>query len=121
VKIETIVNPNSDAIAKFVEQVRKQCSSTNYVVQGSPVNLYLFGGYTTTLDVQNALYKLVPVMIAVTLVVVVLLIAVSFGSIILAIRLLFTIFISLAWTYGFMVIIFTKADYNGHKYLLSLF
>jgi len=65
--------------------------------------MYLVGGYTTTLDVQNALFKLVPVMIAVTVIVVLLFISINFGSAMLAIRLVFTVVVSLAWTYGLLV------------------
>jgi len=106
IKIETIVNPNSDVIAKFIEDIRKQCDASNYQIDNTKVDMYLFGGYTTTLDVQTALYKLVPVMISTTLIVVILFVPASFGFIFLAIRLLFTVFVSLSLTYGFMVIVY---------------
>lgn len=105
IQIQTVVNPNSQAIVGFINSVRKlltsYASSTTY--NGTPVNAYLFGGYTTTLDVQNILYKLVPLMIGLTVGIVLLLVTLAFGSIAVSLRLAFTIFVSLAWTYGFMV------------------
>ena len=99
-------DPNSDEIAGFVREVRKQCSEASYVIKGNKVKLFLFGGYTTTLDVQDALYKLVPVMISTTLIAVLIFVGISFGSVLLALRLLFTIAVSLVWTYGFMVTLY---------------
>lgn len=106
VKIETIVNPNSQTITGFILDIRALLNSldASTVFNGQKnVQFYLFGAYTTTLDVQNALYALVPVMISTTVIVVLLFVSVNFGSVALAVRLAFTIFISLAMTYGLMV------------------
>jgi uncharacterized membrane protein YdfJ with MMPL/SSD domain len=108
VEINTVINPNSQEVVPFIESVREfliEFSKDNQF-QSETVDLYLFGAYTTTLDVQTSLYKFLPVMIITTIVIVMTLIAVSFGSVLLAIRLLFTVSISLLWTYGLMVIVY---------------
>jgi hypothetical protein len=56
--------------------------------------------------VITALYKFVPIMIGTTVSIVVLLVGISFGSILVVARLIFTIFVSLCWTYGMMVIVY---------------
>jgi predicted RND superfamily exporter protein len=105
INIETITNPNSQTMAGFIEDVRSLCTShsSKAIVNGGKVEMYLVGGYTTTLDVQNSLLKLVPVMIAVTCIVVLFFISINFGSAMLSIRLVFTVVVSLAWTYGLLV------------------
>lgn len=69
-------------------------------------SLYLFGGYTTTYDVQTALFKVVPVVIGVTVAIVLAMVGVSFGSVSLAARLVVTTGVSLAWTYGLLVLVY---------------
>ena len=49
------------------------------------------------------MYSLYPVMIGTTIAVVIFIIGVSFGSVLLPVRLLLTVAISLCWTYGLMV------------------
>lgn len=49
------------------------------------------------------MYSLYPVMIGSTIAVVIFIIGVSFGSVLLPVRLLLTVAISLCWTYGLMV------------------
>lgn len=49
------------------------------------------------------MYELYPIMIASTIAVVIFIIGVSFGSVLLPIRLLLTVAISLCWTYGLLV------------------
>lgn len=105
IQIQTIVNPNSQVIVKFINSVRKLLISytDSNKLYGATVGAYLFGAYTSTLDVQNILYKLVPLMIGLTVGIVLLFVTAAFGSIPLALRLAFTVFTSLAWTYGLMV------------------
>ena len=55
------------------------------------------------LDMQNTLYGYAPTDVCVTLALVLLLIGGSFGSVVLALRLLVTVLISLCVTYGAMV------------------
>ena len=108
VKMELSVAPNSQQAVPYIKSIRiklKEMTSTP-PVSGFPVKLYLFGGYTTTLDIQEALFGLVPIMIGVTCAIVLLLIGLSFGSVLLAARLAFTVFISLCWTYGLMVLVY---------------
>ena len=70
------------------------------------VELHLLGGYTTTMDVQEALYTVVPVVVAVTVISVVAMVGTSFGSVSLALRLVVTTGVSLAWTYGLLVLVY---------------
>ncbi len=110
IKIETIINPNSQSAAGFVVDMRhiidKYESETAYGSTMNQVKLYLFGAYTSTLDVQNALYATVPTLIGCTIAIVLSLIFFSFGSIMIAVRLAITVFISLSWTYGLMVYVY---------------
>jgi len=105
VTVETLVDPDSDVIVPFINSVRKILIdlTARSPVPTFPVKAHLFGGYTTTIDVQNALYAVVPIVIGVTVAIVLVIITFSFGSIFLALRLVFTVFTSLCWTYGLMV------------------
>ena len=102
ITIQTIVDPDADAIVPFILFVRNimaiQASTTNGTSIG--MNTYLFGGYTSSYDLQIALYQLVPIMILSTVLVVLVLVASNFGSIFIPIRLAATVFVSLSWTYG---------------------
>lgn len=108
IEVNTVINPNSQEVVPFIESVRDFLIdfSKDNQFQSETVDLYLFGAYTTTLDVQTSLYKFMPVMIITTIFIVMALIAVSFGSVLLALRLLFTVSISLLWTYGLMVMVY---------------
>ena len=102
ITIETIVDPDADAIVPFILFVRNilsvQASTAN--ATSIKMNTYLFGGYTAPYDLQNALYELVPIMILSTVLVVLVLVAMNFGSVFIPIRLAATVFVSLSWTYG---------------------
>jgi uncharacterized membrane protein YdfJ with MMPL/SSD domain len=107
-KMELTIPPNSQAAVPYIRSMRTALSSwsTSPPVSGFPVEMHLFGGYTTNYDVQSALYALVPVMISVTVIVVLIIIGASFGSVLLSLRLAFTIFCTLCWTYGLMVLVY---------------
>ena len=112
IQIETIIDPDSEDIVPFIVNTRKlldDFSSSHYYYNHTtvpmtivPVNTYLFGGYTTTYDLQVLVYTLVPYLVVSTLVAVLILIFISFGSIALTLRLLITVCLSLTWAYGFM-------------------
>jgi len=114
--METLVNPNSNAVVPFVKDVRRILSEVEraYALGAPPgggpplpsLKLYLIGGYCTSMDIQDALYTLVPQQIALVVTLVLIIIGVSFGSVILALRLLVTLFVSLSWTYGVMVLVY---------------
>ncbi len=107
--IETIVSPNSQVAVGFIRKVRDKLllfTEESLATYGLQVDMYLFGAYTTTLDVQDALYAMVPMMIGATVGLVMLILAVSFGSIGLVVRLAYTVFVSLCWTYGLMVLVY---------------
>ncbi len=117
IRIETIINPNSQKAEGFVVDMRKILdkyeSKTAYGSTYNQVKLYLFGAYTTTLDVQDALYATVPTLIGCTIAIVMALIFFSFGSIMIAVRLAITVFISLSWTYGLMVYVYQPGPSQG--------
>ena len=102
ISIQTIVDPDADAIVPFIVFVRKIMASQASTTNGTSIgmNTYLFGGYTSSYDLQIALYELVPIMILSTVLVVLVLVATNFGSIFIPIRLAATVFVSLSWTYG---------------------
>lgn len=108
IRLELKVPPRSQVTVPFIKSLRTKLKDfTNAApVTGFNVKMFLFGGYTTTLDVQDSLFSLVPIMIAVTIVIVLVMIGISFGSVLLALRLAFTVFISLCWTYGLMVLVY---------------
>lgn len=112
VAIETTINPNSQEVVDFIRNVRILCSSSaaSSTVNGGKVQMFLFGGYTATLDIQDALYKLVPMMISVTVIVVFFFVSLNFGSVMLSLRLVFTVLISLSWTFGLMVAVYQPGD-----------
>ncbi len=105
VTMTTLISPNSQAIVGFINGVRGLIAS--YVSPSSvKPTMHLFGGYTTTMDVQDSLYKLVPAEIGAVVAIVLLIVGLSFGSVGLALRLAVTIFVSLVWTYGLMVLVY---------------
>ena len=106
--IETTVNPNSQVVVGFVEGMRSLLAAYESGPPSPPLplQLYLFGAYTTTLDVQNALFKLVPVQIGVVVAIVLIIVGAAFGSIGLTIRLVATVGISLCWTFGLVVLVY---------------
>jgi uncharacterized membrane protein YdfJ with MMPL/SSD domain len=117
INIQTLINPNSQAIIPFVRKTRDILTQiAGAYAAGTPptpgapplptLQLYLVGGYTTTLDVQDSLYKLVPQQVGIVLFLVILIVGVSFGSIVLSLRLLVTLFVALSWTYGLMVLVY---------------
>lgn len=106
VNMQTLINPQSDKMVDFIRSVRSYIKSFQSPVSGFSVQLYLYGGYSSTMDVQDALYKLVPVEIAVVLLIVVIILAISFASVTLVLRLLFTILYTLGLTYGLMVLVY---------------
>jgi hypothetical protein len=105
IQIATIVPPDSDAMAAFVVSMRSLLAASAAATRSTAlsVDLYLFGAYTSQLDVQNTLYGYAPTDVCVTLALVLVLIGGSFGSVVLALRLLVTVLISLCVTYGAMV------------------
>lgn len=105
IQVNTIVDPDSQAISQFIVNTRsllKSYSAANPLPTGT-TTMYLFGGFTTTYDLQQIVYALVPVMVAVTFIAVMLLIGLGFGSVFLTLRLLLTVGMSLSWAYGLMV------------------
>ena len=77
--INTIIDPDSEAIAQFIIDVRNLLesfdSSTFY--QNAQLKTYLYGGYTFTLDLQILVYSLVPYLISATLLLVMVLIGID--------------------------------------------
>jgi regulator of extracellular matrix RemA (YlzA/DUF370 family) len=89
ITIETIINPDSTAIARFVQSVRNKLESFSRTttLNNNFIEAWLIGGYCTSLDVQKALYELLPTMIVCTLAVAIVLVGISFGSLMIAARL----------------------------------
>lgn len=79
-------------------------SATTTIANDIPVSGYLFGAFTPYLDVQNALYELVPMVVGISLAVVFIIITISFGSLLVSIRLMFTIYCTLSITFGLLVL-----------------
>jgi predicted RND superfamily exporter protein len=105
IQIKTIVDPDSQAITNFIVEMRNLINSftSTTTLNGNRIEGYLFGGYTTTYDLQVIVYNLVPTMIGVTISAVVILIAWNFGSLALTLRLMLSVGMSLCWTYGMLV------------------
>jgi uncharacterized membrane protein YdfJ with MMPL/SSD domain len=104
IQVETLVNPNSEAVEGFVRGVRALLSERARV--DPSVAGYLFGGYTTSLDVMDLLYALVPTEVGIIVAIVVVAVGSSFGSFMIAVRLVFTIAVSLCWTFGLMTLVY---------------
>ncbi len=105
VTIKTLTDPNSHAMVDMINFIRDLIASWPQTPD-FPVEMHLFGAYTTTMDLQNALYKLVPLEVGGMVGLVMVVVGASFGSAGLALRLTVTVFISLAWAYGLMVLIY---------------
>ena len=109
VKLVTLTSPRSLAIVAFIRSVRNLGAklAAAAVPSGAlAVRTYLVGGITTDVDVQDALYALVPLEIGVVVGLVLLVVAASFRALVIAVRLVVTIFVSLVWTFGLMVLVY---------------
>jgi hypothetical protein len=110
IQITTIIDPDSEEITAWIDSTRKLLKSMDSeTTLGSSTNhieSYLFGGYTTNLDLQRLLYSMVPYMIAATIIMVVVMVGFGFGGVVIAIRLAVTVGISLCWTYGMMAVVY---------------
>jgi uncharacterized membrane protein YdfJ with MMPL/SSD domain len=53
IRIETTVNPNSEAVVDFIRETRVILDHRSASSTPIHIRMYLFGGYTTTLDVQG--------------------------------------------------------------------
>ena len=105
IAIETTKSPNGQVIVPFIHSVRDLISA--YSAPALPkLKLYLFGGYTTTMDVQDQLYALLPYDIIAVVVLVLVTVAFSFLSVGLGARLIATIAMSLCWSFGLSVLIY---------------
>ncbi len=115
-QVETLVNPNSQGVIPFIVEFRKTLDALQAAFRAGDssvggtrlpgLSLYLIGGYTATMDIQDALYTMVPAQIALVFALVLIIVTVAFWSLLLTLRLLYTIFVSLAWTYGLMVLVY---------------
>ena len=115
-QVETLVNPNSQGVIPFIVEFRKTLDALQAAFRAGDssvggtrlpgLSLYLIGGYTATMDIQDALYKMVPAQIALVVALVLIIVTVAFWSLLLTLRLLYTIFVSLTWTYGLMVLVY---------------
>jgi uncharacterized membrane protein YdfJ with MMPL/SSD domain len=112
ITVATAVAPTSAAIVPFINDVRSSLTSITQLSHQAvapwtlPVNLYLTGGFTSALDTQNTLDSLFIYEVLATIAVVMILIGLSFGSVLLMFRLLFTIGVSLCWTAGLCVLVY---------------
>jgi uncharacterized membrane protein YdfJ with MMPL/SSD domain len=105
VAIETTKSPNGQVIVPFIRSVRDLLKA--FSAPALPgLKLYLFGGYTTTMDVQDMLYALVPYDIIAVVVLVLITVAFSFQSVGLGLRLIATIAMSLCWSFGLSVLVY---------------
>jgi len=105
ISIETTKSPNSQIIVPFIISMRKLL--TAFSSAGVPkLKTYLFGGYTTTMDVQDMLYALLPIDIICVVLLVLVTVAFSFRSVGLAVRLIATLALSLCWTFGLTVLVY---------------
>ena len=112
IKLITLVDPHSESIVSFIVDTRNTLRSFSSnpanTLNGESLSAYLFGGKTTTYDLQEIVYGLVPVMVGTTVAAVLILIGISFGSIALTVRLVVTVSMSLCWAYGFMVVVYQR-------------
>ena len=109
IRLVTTTSPRSLAIVAFIRSVRilsDSMAAAALPLNSLRVSTYLVGGIAADVDVQDSLYALVPLEIGVIIVLVLFVIGASFRSIVLAVRLVGTIFISLVWTFGLMVLVY---------------
>jgi uncharacterized membrane protein YdfJ with MMPL/SSD domain len=106
--------PNSDVMKTFVVNTRALLTDASASCPPSlPISLYLYGAYSPQLDLQNKLYSYTALDICLSLGLVLTFIGFSFGSVVLALRLLVTVVVSLIVTYGFMVLIFQPGSFQN--------
>ena len=117
ISLETPFPPLSDKAEPFVKSIRdilavaQALSNERY---GGAFQVYLTGGATSAIDAVNRIFELFPIVIAVTIGIVLVLVSLMFRSLIVPLRLVVTLAIPLAFTYGLAVMIFQqhKVDAN---------
>lgn len=113
VTITTPFPPLGDEAQPFVESVREvldQYTAVSNAHYNGAFTFYLTGGATGAIDAVGRIYALFPYVILSTIVIVLVLVGIMFRSIIVPFRLVLTLAIPLAYTYGLTIMIFQEGD-----------
>jgi len=97
-------NPNSGPITEWVDSVRDQVLEN--LTKTSAWNWSLSSVFVDEVDVCNASFEVFPRMISITIVIIVVLVAIAFKSLVLPLRLVFSLSLTVLWTYGAATLIF---------------
>lgn len=103
IEIQTPFDPWADEAEAWIKETRVilEDSEAEYGYE-----MHLAEGSTVMIDVIDQVYKLFPIMIIVTILVVYILIAIMFKSVFIPLRLILTIGLTLSWIYGLGIFVF---------------
>ncbi|MHA1778113.1 MAG: MMPL family transporter, partial [Candidatus Heimdallarchaeaceae archaeon] len=101
------VQPNFDPFGAYVETWIKEARQIlDYFFNTTPYTFYLAGGSTDVVDAVDLAYDIFPTMIGVVLAVIYIVIAIMFQSLLVPLRLIFTVVLTISWIYGLAALIF---------------
>lgn len=109
ISINTPFDPWGDNAEEWVKATR---SIIDEVEEIYGYAIYLAAGSAFMIDAIDAVYKLFPLMIIITILVVYIIIALMFRSVFIPLRLILTIGLTLSWIYGLSILVFETATFH---------
>ena len=109
VSINTPFDPWGDKAEEWVDATRTLISEME---ETYGYEIFLAAGSAFMIDAIDAVYRLFPLMIIVTIVVVYIVIALMFKSVFIPLRLILTIGLTLSWIYGLSILVFETTAFH---------
>ena len=110
-QIDTPFDPQGAHAAEFIQQARRVIDKVNAEQRGV-MSFHLALGLTEMFDMTNQVLDLFPVVIAASMGIIFLLVAIGLRSVVNALVLVFTVALTLSWSYGAAVIVFQSSLFN---------
>lgn len=108
-EIDTPFDPQGHDVEKFVKQARQVMAKHN---KAGLVTFHVALGLTEMIDVVDQVYDRLPSVLLITAGVLLVLAAMAFRSFIIALRLVFTLAVTLSWSFGSGVLVFQTSLFN---------
>uniref|UniRef100_A0A7S1CL24 Membrane transport protein MMPL domain-containing protein n=1 Tax=Bicosoecida sp. CB-2014 TaxID=1486930 RepID=A0A7S1CL24_9STRA len=113
-EIDTPFDPQGSEVEPFIKQLRAAFERHN---DPELVTFHVALGLTEMVDVVDEVYNRMPMVMVVTVAVLLLVTALAFRSVVIALRLVFTLAVTLSWSFGSGVVVFqtTLMDWTGQS------
>ncbi|MHA1258929.1 MAG: MMPL family transporter, partial [Candidatus Heimdallarchaeaceae archaeon] len=107
------IQPSFDPYSSYIEQWIVDAREILYEFESnSSYNFYLAGSSTDVVDSVEMVYDMLPMIIGVIVFIVYLLIAIMFKSVLVPLRLIFTVGLTISWIYGLTALVFDVGIIN---------